>query len=94
MIGKWLWRGLGLGAIAAALLAGAAQARVTNLEILRREPVLAGKPFGGAGAYEKLVGKVHFALDPRLAINRGIVDLDLAPRNARARWRSPPTSSC
>ena len=29
------------------------------------------------------MGKVHFALDPKLAINKSIVDLDLAPKNAR-----------
>jgi hypothetical protein len=60
---------------------GAALAGVTRLEIVRREAVLNGQPFGAAGAYEKLVGRVHFALDPRLPQNRGIVDLDLAPKN-------------
>ncbi len=79
MIGKWL----GIGMLWAALIATAADARVARLEILRREPILGGKAFGGAGSYEKLVGKVHFALDPKLAINTSIVDLDLAPRNAR-----------
>lgn len=79
MICKWL----SIAALAVALLAGAAEARVTSLEILRREPVLGGKPFGVSGPYEKLVGKVHFALDPRLAINKGVVDLDLASGNAR-----------
>ena len=80
MIMKWL----GMGALCAALMiATAADARVVRLEILRRELVLGGKPFGGAGSYEKLVGKVHFALDPKLAINKSIVDLGLAPRNAR-----------
>ena len=79
MIMKWL----GMGALCAALIATAAHARVVRLEIQRREPILSGKPFGGAGSYEKLVGKVHFALDPKLAINKSIVDLDLAPRNAQ-----------
>jgi len=71
------------GALATSLVASSADARVTSLEIQRREPVLSGKAFGGAGAYEKLVGKVHFALDPKLAINKTIVDLDLAPKNAK-----------
>jgi hypothetical protein len=57
-------------------------AQTAHLEITRREPVLAGRPFGAAGAYEKLVGKVHFAYDPALAANQNIVDLALAPRNA------------
>src|ERR1700752_4785204 len=60
-----------------------AEARVVRLRIERRETVLAGRPFGAAGPYEKLVGKVEFALDPNLPRNEGIVDLKLAPRNAR-----------
>jgi hypothetical protein len=61
----------------------AADAEVVRLEIARREAVLDGRPFGAAGPYEKLVGTVHFALDPRLPQNQAIVDLTLAPRNAR-----------
>jgi hypothetical protein len=64
-------------------LAVTADARVVKLRIERREPVLNGKPFGLAGPYEKLVGKVEFALDPAAAANSGIVDLALAPRNPR-----------
>ncbi len=62
---------------------GAAEGGVTRLQVIRREAVLAGKPFGAAGPYEKLVGKVHFALAPSLPQNLGIVDLTLAPRNAQ-----------
>src|SRR6188472_405061 len=60
-----------------------AQARVVRLRIERREVVLNGRAFGAAGAYEKLVGKVDFGLDPSLPQNANIVDLKLAPRNAR-----------
>ena len=62
---------------------GVADAGVTRLEIVRREVVLNGQAFGAAGPYEKLVGRVHFALDPRLPQNQGIVDLGLAPTNAQ-----------
>ena len=65
------------------LCSTAADAGVTRLKFDRRETVLNGKPFGAAGPYEKLVGTVHFALDPSLPQNLGIVDLALAPRNAR-----------
>ena len=61
----------------------AADASVTRLQIDRREVVLNGRPFGAAGPYEKLAGKAHFALDPSLPQNRGIVDLNLAPKNAQ-----------
>jgi hypothetical protein len=60
-----------------------AQARVVALRVDRREAVLNGKPFGLAGPYEKLTGKVEFALDPGAAPNSGVIDLALASRNPR-----------
>ena len=65
------------------LLAATAEGGVARLEITRREPVLGGRPFGAAGAYEKLVGRVHFTFDPRAPRNGHVVDLALAPRNAQ-----------
>src|SRR5688500_19670442 len=59
------------------------EASATRLQIDRREIVLNGRPFGAAGPYEKLSGKVHFALDPALPQNAIIVDLNLAPKNAK-----------
>src|SRR3954471_11785213 len=64
------------------LAASAADAGVVRLRVERREPVLNGRTFGAAGAYEKLVGKVEFAVDPNNPRNDLIVDLKLAPRNA------------
>jgi len=58
---------------ASAVLASAA---ITSIDITER----ADLPVAG---YERVTGKVHFALDPKLAANRAIVDLDLAPRNAK-----------
>ncbi len=62
-------------ALACVLLTAGAEARVIRLAIEQREPV--------PGAYERLTGKVHFALDHAAASNTGIVDLALAPRNVR-----------
>jgi hypothetical protein len=59
------------------------QARVVRLEITSRTDIDNGKPFGAAGAYEKITGRVYFAVDPGNLHNRQIVDLDKAPRNAR-----------
>src|SRR5947208_7029493 len=70
-------------AIVLVLTATAAEARVVRLRIERREVVLNGRAFGAAGPYEKLVGKVDFGFDPNLQRNDIIVDLTLAPRNAR-----------
>ena len=65
------------------LTSSLADARVVRLHIERREVILNGRAFGAAGPYEKLVGKVDFGLDPSLPRNGEIVDLKLAPRNAR-----------
>ncbi len=66
-----------------ALLATPLEARVERVEILSRADVLGGRAFGGAGGYEKLIGKVHFSVKPETAANKIVVDLDKAPRNAR-----------
>src|SRR5437763_1861006 len=73
---------ISLAVVAIGLTASTVDARVVRLRIERREPVLSGRSFGAAGGYEKLVGKVDFALDPNLPANEMIVDLKLAPRNA------------
>jgi hypothetical protein len=51
------------------------QAAVTRVEVAERTDL----PVDG---YERIAGKVYFAVDPRLPANRAIVDIDLAPRNA------------
>jgi hypothetical protein len=56
---------------------------VVRLQVTRREPVLGGVPFGDAGAYEKIEGVLHLAVDPALPVHAPIADLGLAPRNAR-----------
>jgi Alpha/beta hydrolase domain len=71
---------LGMIALAAFALSPA-RAEVKRVEIASRTDVLGGKPFGAAGAYEKIAGKVYFALDPTLPANRAIVDLDKTPRD-------------
>ncbi|MGH9139881.1 MAG: alpha/beta hydrolase domain-containing protein [Vicinamibacterales bacterium] len=65
------------------LVSSITEARVVRLRVERRELILDGRAFGAAGPYEKLVGKVDFGLDPALPPNGEIVDLKLAPRNAR-----------
>ena len=74
--------------LALSLVSSAADARVVRLRIERRETVLNGRPFGAAGSYEKLIGRVDFGLDPDAPANAAIVDLKLAPRNARGEVES------
>src|SRR6267142_841575 len=71
-----------------ALVSSVTEAHVVRLRIERRELILDGRAFGAAGPYEKLVGKVDFGLDPALPRNGEIVDLKLAPRNARGEVES------
>ena len=42
-----------------------------------------GQTFAEAGAYERLTGRVHFAVDPLHPAYTQVVDLDKAPRNAK-----------
>jgi hypothetical protein len=53
-----------------------------RLRIDTREPFAEGLAFGRVGPYERLAGRVLFAIDPDDPANRTIVDLDHAPRNA------------
>src|SRR5579862_911177 len=62
-------------------LAPAAPAALLRIEIAERSDVLAGKSFGSAGPYERLVGKAFFAVDPKLPANQIVCDVDKAPRN-------------
>ncbi len=54
---------------------------LVRIELSERSDVLDGKSFGAAGPYERMIGKAYFAVDPKLAANKIIVDVDKAPRN-------------
>jgi hypothetical protein len=64
-----------------AFFASPADAHVTRVEILSRADIQDGRAFGLAGAYERIIGRVYFAVSPENLRNRQIVDLDKAPRN-------------
>jgi hypothetical protein len=59
------------------------KAHVARVEIVSRTDVQDGRAFGLAGGYERIVGRVYFAVSPENVHNRQIVDLDSAPRNAQ-----------
>ena len=50
-------------------------ARVVRVEIASRTDVLNGKTFGDAGAYERITGRIYFALPIANPHNQRIVDL-------------------
>ena len=51
-----------------------------RLEIASRTPAYNGRSFGARGAYETITGVARMRIDPRALANRGIVDLERAPR--------------
>jgi hypothetical protein len=53
--------------------------------ISQRAPAFHGASFGAVGPYEILTGTAYGELDPADPHDRGIQDLDLAPRNAQGR---------
>ncbi len=59
------------------------QAALVRVEVSERSPILDGKSFGRSGAYERIIGKAHFAVDPMAPANRDVVNLKFAPRNGK-----------
>src|SRR5262245_59968947 len=66
----------------AGLFALPCRAEVVRIEVKSRADLLGGKSFGSAGSYEKLSGKIYFAVDPRNSANQIVADIDKAPKNA------------
>ncbi|HYO82736.1 MAG TPA: alpha/beta hydrolase domain-containing protein [Bryobacteraceae bacterium] len=69
---------LGL-ALGAAMLC---PAELHRIYVEERTDVAEGRAFGAAGPYERITGRAHFRVDPNAAANRGIADVDRAPRNS------------
>src|ERR1700674_3274489 len=56
---------------------------VTRVVIAKRQIAFGGKSFGSAGAYEILAGTAYGELDPGAPGNKGIVNVNRAPVNAK-----------
>ena len=57
-------------------VADAATAEVVRIDVQRRDDW---------GTHERIIGRVHFAIDPMAPANRGIADIDHAPRNSNGK---------
>ena len=80
---RGITRTLLVGVAAAATMA-AADATVTQLQIVRVEsPTFGGMTFGSVGAYEKITARAFGEVDPSLPQNALMTDIQGAPRNAR-----------
>jgi len=53
-----------------------------ELSAVERTPFAEGHSFPGTGAYEKVAGRVRFAVDPTQRAQADIVDIDKAPQDA------------
>lgn len=71
----WPRRAVSAAALVCAIAPHAA-AEVSRVDIAARADL-------GRSGYEKIVGTIHFAVDPRAPRNRSIVDVDKAPVNAK-----------
>lgn len=75
-----------VNAILVLLLSGAADAKevqpTVRLEITSRSIAFGGATFADHGTYEQIAAIAHMRIDPKAKANRGIVDLDRAPRDA------------
>src|SRR5262245_25767977 len=60
-------------------------AEVTSVTITSRTILAGGQSFGSTGPYERLVGRIEFALDPADPHNVGIVDLNYPRRDSDGR---------
>lgn len=78
-------RALALVSAAALVCAMPARAALERVEVIERVPFAPGVSFGEFGAYEKIRGVAHYALDPKAAANARIADLKYAPRDKRGR---------
>jgi hypothetical protein len=81
------WKALVLALTWSLFVVGAVGGQVERIEIERREIIADGRSFGLAGPYEKIVGIVHFALDPDDPGNAPVVDLAFALRDERGKVR-------
>src|SRR5262245_20515408 len=84
-IRKFAQRTLALAFACLALHPVRAGAEVTKVVITSQGIVAGGHSFGTVGTYEKLVGRIEFALDPADPHNRGITDLAFAPKGSAGR---------
>jgi hypothetical protein len=84
ILGSRRWRARALSMLLALLPPSYAEARIAKLDIIRIEsPAFEGRSFGTVGTYDKIVAQAAIAVDPADPHNAGIVDLALAPKNAR-----------
>ena len=77
--GKRCWVAMVTVALAMVVAGTPVSAELIRVEIISRQPVLGGRSFGLAGAYEIVTAIAYFAVDPASPANGMVTDLHLAP---------------
>ena len=72
-------------AAATLAVASSADADITKIQIISKGPAFGGYSFPGVGPYERIVGKGFGEVSPADRRNAVIVDVSLAPRNAKGK---------
>ena len=73
-----------LGLVPVTSSAQVGRSRIASLEVVDRvSPAFNGRSFGEVGQYELVKARAHALADPLSPRNVGVVDLQLAPRNAQ-----------
>lgn len=62
-----------------------ASAEVVRVDVERRDDIADGGSYGLAGAYERVAGRIHYAVDPANSANRIVTDIDYAPTDDAGR---------
>ena len=73
-----LSRRLNLFVVAVIFAAAPSSAEVVRIDVQSRSDLVGGQPFGAAGPYEELSGKIFFAVDPSLPANKIVTDIGAA----------------
>src|SRR5487761_52800 len=63
----------------------AADASITRIQIISRAPAFGGYSFPNVGTYERIIGRAFGEISPTDRHNNAIVDVSLAPRNAKGK---------
>jgi len=84
---RFVGRSFVLAGLVLTIITGAASAEVERIEITSRSVIAGGMAFADVGAYEKVRGRLFYAMDPENPANGRIIDLELAPRGADGKVR-------
>ena len=70
-----------------------AAGEVVRFEILERVPLAGGKSYGTTGSYERITGRVYYAVDPTFPQNVPVIESSLRRETPQEGSSSPPITA-